>query len=100
MNWRGEIKNKWTLLIITIIFVFLLIQFAFADSPKVTSLEEWENSLNELDKNVLQNNTQKYELRILKEFAKLRYPEINQDDMTKQQIMDLDDEDFISFIIE
>ena len=53
-----------------------------------------------MNKNILQDNSNKYELRILKEFAKLRYPEINQDGIIKQQIMNLDDEDFISYIVE
>src|SRR3989344_1960313 len=96
---KWEIKNK-KLLISTIIFIFLLIQFTFADLPEETSLEKWENGLNELNKNILQDNSNKYELRILKEFAKLRYPEINQDGIIKQQIMNLDDEDFISYIVE
>ena len=85
---KWEIKNK-KLLISTIIFIFLLIQFTFADLPEETSLEKWENGLNELNKNILQDNSNKYELRILKEFAKLRYPEINQDGIIKQQIMNL-----------
>jgi len=72
-------KRVTSIFLISIVF-FILLQTVSADLnlPEKTPLEKWQNNLTQVQKNILQENIQKYEPRILEEFAKLKYPEENQ----------------------
>jgi len=75
-NKKGEIKKKAILLIVLMGFIFLISQLVSANLnlSKKTPLEKWEGDLNEIKENILKNNLQKYEVKVLEEFAKLKYP--------------------------
>jgi len=55
-----------------ILFVILIIlNLSFLSSENLNSLDRWRDSLSESDKSILQINSEKYESRILDEFAKI-----------------------------
>lgn len=97
---RGETKKNILVLTLVLLILFLvspLISAAQNLSMEKTSLEKWEGNLSETERSILRENSLKYEQRILEEFAKIKYPEINQTSITGMN--ETTNETFIKIII-